>query len=565
MDESRFDELLKQFKSLNDDMRLDIGRIGLARVRGDVDNDQSFDQSYGDPIFDRPNADAFQHEMPAYLDGVLNELKTNVYTVKLFEPMRTLINPLYFKLQDLQLEAKLEADQRHHEGIILLNRILTALWVANDSYKPIFTEALQFQYQQFMRHPMWNTMKLMNDYLISPVFRAASGILFGFKKEMTVEEKILEAIQQQTQFLMKGEIEPSRGFFQRLMQGGLVGMAGRGVLTAVGAGRGMAQSREAARARGEAPQGGIRGALADRFMSQDITRLGRHGFGRDVEEEESKDAVAEVVKKTMSTIQEEMVIIREGIKIEEAVEKVTSHSRKVVDRLKDTYENSITNIQMLFRSEIERVGNKDNKLLENLPKPIVQVFSEFSQNQMAANDDLDQKFDKVVGGMDDEMSDHYFDMSQRWRATDNHRQETTEREFETLDVLKDIRRDTKITAKEAIRARMTRMLGLLATIGNSITNVATSIAKIGAAVVGGVLGVGLFKLGGAAVGALGAAFRSGISGIINTLKGLPAAAKALPGRAVGAIKGGATRVLGAASRFGGPLVVAGGALEAGQI
>jgi hypothetical protein len=107
-------------------------------------------------------------------------------------------------------------------------------------------------------------------------------ILFGRKeKELSVNEKILNAIHDQTEFFMTGGVDKTKSTFDRIIKEGLIGYSiksvGRGILSSIGISETTAQQREMQKSLGQRAKGGFIGQLADMMYGGDIVRYGRKG------------------------------------------------------------------------------------------------------------------------------------------------------------------------------------------------------------------------------------------------------------------------------------------------
>lgn len=208
------------------------------------------------------------------LNGVSRVFVTNF--------LEDLTIPLNRVLVGMYEEDELRTTRQHNEVTSMLSNILRANLEGNESGESSFLTGLKFQYDLFMRHPIWNSLVAIQRYLISPAFKLIGGLLFGFSKKSSVEEKILKAIEKQTEFQMKGEVG-GRGIMDRFMDRGILGTAIAAatspLLKTLGVSRDNAQQREDARSRGDLVNSSLSGWLSDRLSKRDITTRGRNGNG----------------------------------------------------------------------------------------------------------------------------------------------------------------------------------------------------------------------------------------------------------------------------------------------
>lgn len=255
-----------------------------------VFNNATFDDTNFDDIIDsdpREGTSSILYDNNQNGEGYGDDESLSASRVFVTNFLEDLTLPLGHVLVGLQNDMMVYGDKHHSETTSMLSSLLRATLEGNSSTESSFLNGLKFQYELFMRHPLWNTLVGIQRYLISPAFKALGGLLFGFNKKSSVEEKILKAIEKQTEFQMTGEIG-GRGFFQKIIERGVLGSAASAIafpfMNRFGLSTEDAQRREDARSRGETVDGGIGNWLNDKFRSSDITKRGRNGLGTEGEE-----------------------------------------------------------------------------------------------------------------------------------------------------------------------------------------------------------------------------------------------------------------------------------------
>lgn len=215
-------------------------------------------------------------------DNDLDNVTSRIYRAEVTNFMADLVMPMSNLLLDLAELKELQDKTNFGQVTSMQANMLRAMYDTSEESTGSFLHGIKGQYELFMRNPAWNALVGLNRYLVSPMFSAATSVLFGRSKDNDVQKKILKAIQEQTEFQMKGEIE-GRGFFDKLKDRGVVGTAGSllgGVLLdSVGISKSEGQRREDKRARGEQVNWSPTGWLSDMYSKGDITRRGRHGLG----------------------------------------------------------------------------------------------------------------------------------------------------------------------------------------------------------------------------------------------------------------------------------------------
>jgi hypothetical protein len=100
------------------------------------------------------------------------------------------------------------------------------------------------EYRRFTRHPVWTTLRYLNVGLIQPIARGIKTVLFGWKKEKSDTDRIVESVNQLTEFMMTGQIDKTESFMDKYIRKGLVQSMGARLVGALGYSQEGAQRHE---------------------------------------------------------------------------------------------------------------------------------------------------------------------------------------------------------------------------------------------------------------------------------------------------------------------------------
>ena len=211
---------------------------------------------------------------------------------------------------------------RQHREVIDNSRLLReTVEKSNKELEAGIFLSAKLQYQRFMRNPFFHSGRLLFKTMLSPM-KWIGGMLmrFLFGKRMTIQEKQLRAIKEQTQLLQTGKIK-QRSFSER---GGLRGM----LLRAVG----------------------------DNFLTKDITS-GSNDWreGRQREKDKETDTRG-IIKKIFDSAINQGDEIAESFKHDK--EKTSTDDDKLKQSPKDDKRNLQTISQSRFNREQMAFGNK---------------------------------------------------------------------------------------------------------------------------------------------------------------------------------------------------------------
>lgn len=490
MDEEQFNAFLYEFGKIREDVAYSMGVQGLADIKKlekeRLQNESEFYDDFKEfsrrsLIDPRSRTSSLiqisDQEVKPELENIgssIEGLSHKTYKVNVENFLDGLVLPLTHSMQLLQDEEKSIDRRYHHETILYLNELLKHAEGQGERSRFILIDALQRQYAMFMRHPVWNSMRALGRYIVAPIVRNAFGILFGYRKSQSIDEKILKAITQQTEFLMKGEIEPSRGFWGRLIQGGLVGVVGRGLMATMSLDRGEAQRREDARARGEDAGGNfLSNWLLKRTYGTDIIRRGRHGSG-----------FIPGIPAPPKEESDEKGIVLDGLitEVKDAKKKETEENEKIVKGLSDSREEQ-----------------------QSLSDIIAQMKVDLRQYIRTGSSDIKNSIDSLASIYTKNEDDKAHEGTINREKDENFKDEQVAREENMAKTLALMRKDTKATAREAVRARNMRFLSMIGSIASGVAQSAVLLAGAGAA-------AGTFFLS-KVVPHIGTAVASGIVGL----------------------------------------------------
>lgn len=225
---------------------------------------------------------AILHIEESSFDSLVDKLRVSTFRVRLTNALNDVVDPLYDRLRIIQGESDELEMRHHHEDALYYDKMLDALYNM-ESKNSSQNRGIYLATKEFMRHPMWNSLRLTLKGLWE-VTKFSSSVLFGFRKRKSDTDRIVDAIKEQTQWHMTKSITQQQGFFTRLLRQGVVGMPIRGIANVLteqlGVGRTVAQRNEDIRSRG-GDVSGVGNAIADFLYKNTITKKGRLGIEQD--------------------------------------------------------------------------------------------------------------------------------------------------------------------------------------------------------------------------------------------------------------------------------------------
>lgn len=544
MDEQQFEEFLNEFRELKDDISLDIGRAGLLGVRERVNRegrdfalrDKQMDE---EPLFmDRnfPNENEPEtDEDSGTIVGVLNSFKTTIFNAKVRNLFEDSTLPLMDKMDILYEAGQFLEENRTSETQDILVTILREIRHWKEDQPTSLLRTVRSHVDLFFRNPVWNSfvgaMKLLN-FTLTPIFRGIRFLLFGGQKK-PVDVRILEAIKDQTQFMMTGRIF-ERGFFERFSAMGALGLAGRGALSAIagdisrGIGARQVGGIEAARERQRLREEGRGEEVGRNFITdffddlyrQDITRA---AFGSRAEDTGRSQVLEEILETNdiLGAIQE---LTGQNVmsltSIDENIRSLTFMNAAVMANVRLGDLSPETEAIRMMSEEMQHGFFDLNRIQEKVTSRVIEsnVGIAAAQAEQFRNDSLKEEIREQV------------------------RSETYQRLADGIESIEDSNSDIRRFSRgELIETRRLRRQSFITAILGTVGSLAGSIV--------GALG----SLGGSLIGAIGSAAVGLGSTILGGLSTLAAAigVKSLAGRAGGMIGGvGKGRKPGKAGRVG---------------
>ena len=222
--------------------------------------------------------------------SLIDRMSQSTFNVRLTNALSSVVVPLIQGIRLISLDSMIAADRRHTEQMIYMQNAIDAANNGNRGNHSILRNVF-FTLRRFSNHPVWNSLILLEQWVVRPLVKTIFGLTFGFKKNVSELSLVRKSIEEQTQFLMTGGID-RRGSRDSYLFGirGLVGLLGQGLDTVLskvildtwGVNQKRAQQNEERRARNEKTANNtvvdkFRAALSDFFYKDIIIRRGRVG------------------------------------------------------------------------------------------------------------------------------------------------------------------------------------------------------------------------------------------------------------------------------------------------
>jgi hypothetical protein len=153
-------------------------------------------------------------------DSLVDRLRNTTFNVRLRDAMTDIVSPLVNSMKVMQLDQQAFMIQNDSLNKRYLGRIYEILY---NQHKTTITYmgAIRMWFRDLQRHPIWRSIVGIGRALIS-TGKGLWKIMFGWGKK-SVEEKILQAIKEQTEFQRTGKINREKGFFERFKEKGVIG------------------------------------------------------------------------------------------------------------------------------------------------------------------------------------------------------------------------------------------------------------------------------------------------------------------------------------------------------
>lgn len=305
-------------------------------------------------------------------DNLVRRLSKQTFNVRITDTIRTLVDPLFKRMQYMEALRRKFDEELHYEDTVYFRNMITAILSNNRGNRDLISK-LQVKYLEFMRHPIWNSLVGLMKTTVVPMAKLVSGVIFGFKKRKTDTDRIVDSINRIYEFLRTGKVQ-GKGFFSRMLSGGLVGLLGSGVGALAGVGRGVSQKAEEKRSEGGKLS--VREKIASTLF-KDVDRFKVKGAGdRSQEQMVEKltrivDGVASVDTNTSRLNGIVGVTLRSPVTIDgEFVERFRDQNRLVQDL------NNIQTVQATYvRNHDKALSNEREKFNQTLIEKIKKTES----------------------------------------------------------------------------------------------------------------------------------------------------------------------------------------------
>lgn len=333
---SAYDMFRKEFDKMSEKEKLDLGLSGLVAMHqkdggasaapmrrskstgllGDDWDKQGRNQDISNDKSSETTIIGFDNTA---ITSLVDRMKRETYKVTVTNMLSDLVEPFGYKLDELLIRSQIFDARMHSEHFLYYRSIISSIKGLGTGLTDTFIESMVLQYRNFMRHPVWNTLKVLTNKVIIPLYTMTDGILFGFKKKESDTDRIVNAIERQTEFQRTGKIEDDSNSFSRLFRTGIVKSMGRSLLDTGSGGTigiGAAQAAQEKKGRGE------------ELTGKDKMSLKLFGKYTDVFDERQED-----------TTQNDF-LLDELVKIREWAQLIHNASYTGFDRLLSFHENA---------------------------------------------------------------------------------------------------------------------------------------------------------------------------------------------------------------------------------
>lgn len=259
-----YKDLEREFRGMDQEYREYLGLIGLRHVVNETTdaidrrnyqpprqrNENSFDPvgnmkyNQQDQMNDFSNQEDQTELTDESIISLVDRMRATVFKFKITNAFDAIISPLRTELDRLSFEEAQMVSKHHMEDNLYYQSMVTAIEGLSKSVETNMVRSLLMEYQRFTRHPVWASMRYINAGLIQPVATGIKTMLFGWKKEKSDTDRIVDSINELTEFMMTGQIDRTESFMDKYIRKGLVQSIGERLGNVVGVSREGAQRIE---------------------------------------------------------------------------------------------------------------------------------------------------------------------------------------------------------------------------------------------------------------------------------------------------------------------------------
>lgn len=331
---------------------------------------------------------------PEAFTPVISHMRTNIFRVNIVNAFNDIVHPMLDGMRKNALDHQALIISHQTENAAYYNKMIQSLQ-SIDKQDEDSGRGLMLWFRQFARQPVWMSLKLFADAVGSvtgSLFSITKALLFGGEeKTLSIQEKILKAIKEQTEFFMRGSIDRSKSLFSRFISGGLIGgsakLIGRGLLKTLGISESVAQERELQKSKGQTNlKRGFYGSLSDMIFGDELVKYGRTGGilgskqsqdDKDAQKKNTRsqptyvhDVVLESLPDTFKTLMNKEIRIQEQFLNGEVVRyRVFNDYIDILEEIKTNGDQTVHEMKTLNkRSLFQFVGSIIGSILSGIGK-----------------------------------------------------------------------------------------------------------------------------------------------------------------------------------------------------
>lgn len=285
-----YKDLEREFRGMDAEYREYLGLIGLRHVVNDtadalerrgrpsrpVENDNfdsvgRFKNNMDDSLNDysgNQDTDLTENTIVSLVD----RMRMMTFKFKIMNAMEEIITPLKAEMERISFEEQQLKLKHHTEDNLYQQAIVGAIESMSKNVEGSLIRNLVMEYQRFTRHPVWSSLRYLNAGLIQPVASGIKTILFGWKKEKSDTDRIVESINELTEFMMTGQIDRTESFMDKYIRKGLVQSMGERLAGLAGFSKAGAQRHEDRLSMG---QGRVIDAIKDAYAKGGVSAISK--------------------------------------------------------------------------------------------------------------------------------------------------------------------------------------------------------------------------------------------------------------------------------------------------